>query len=233
MAQALTVTVDSVFDASLPVSLHALGVPGYANRYVADTLGGGNGTLIDAWTDQAGELNLTAASAAQRPTLGSAGGTKFVSFDGSTQGLKGSFTAGKIKTLAMVVRPNGAAGSANYLIFNGDVLINKHVGEQAGMYLAGGGSQLNTPSNTLPAGQWGIVIAVVDGARSVIRANGSASPFGTDKSTGVMSRYALGRDAGAFAYMDIAELTGWDTALTAQQCATVLTNLRTRYASIL
>lgn len=232
MAQALTITVDSAFDSSLPVSLHPVGVTGYINRYVADTLSEDAGASVNTWADQLGALNLTAPSVERRPTVGISAGRKFITFDGAGQGLTGNFAAGKVKTVAMVARSNTDASAQGYYMFNGDVIVAKHVSNNAGLVITGG-PQLNTPSNSAPSGEWGIIIAVVDGANSIIRANGAASPFGTDKSVGQMARFTLGRENSVYAKTDVAELVAWPAALTAAECATVLINLRKRYAAIL
>lgn len=232
MANALTITVDSNFDPTLPISLHSPGAGGYVNRYVASTLTGTAGSAVPSWEDHAGGVTLVPDNASQQPTLGLEGSQKYVAFDGVSNRLKGNLAAGAVKTIAMVVRPKAAEGVANYVLFCGDVLVQKHSTEAAAMLVAGAPAA-RTPVGSMQAGKWSIIVAVVDGGGSIVWANGQASPNTAATATGVTSRFAFGLDSGVAAPADVAELIGWPTALNASQCADVLAALRRQYASIL
>ena len=234
MAQALIVDFESDFDPTLPVDLHPLGVGGYANRYVADTLGEAPGAVLGSWKDSVGSLALVAAANDQRPVVGSLNGFKYISFDGVATGLKGSYTADAIKSVVMVVRPTVPSANSVNVLFAGGVNLSKNTASAASEFLYQGTNMPTTAAGTFPSDKWSILVATVDGLNSTITVNGNAQTTNASGApTGKLYQYAIGRDGAAIGKFDVAELVGYPQILTPTERATVLTNLQSRYAPII
>jgi hypothetical protein len=236
MAQALNITVDSVFDATLPVSLHSLGVVGAANRYVADTLTEAVAAQVASWADKAGTLNLVSAAPNQSPVVGSQLGFKYLSFDGVQHGLKASFANAAIKTVAMVVRVTTATGSSCNYMFGGGVNFNRDSGGAATMFFPGLTTNPRTNNGSMPVDKWHVVIYTVGttAADTAIQLNGIESATkAAGTPAGVLYQYSIGREATSFGKFDLAEMIGFPGVLDAAQRLTVYNSLKNRYAALL
>jgi hypothetical protein len=236
MAQALNITVDSTFDSTLPVSLYSLGVPGPANRYVADALTEAVAAQVASWADKAGTLNLVSAAPNQSPVVGSQLGFKYLSFDGVQHGLKGSFANSAIKTVVMVVRVTTATGASCNYMFGGGVNFNRDTGGAATEFLPGLTTNARTSSGSMPVDKWHVVCYTVGttAADNTINLNGIESATkAAGTPTGVLYQYSLGREATSFGKFDIAEMVGYAGILDPTQRLTVVNSMKSRYASLL
>lgn len=234
MAQALNITVESTFDSTLPVSLHPLGVPGYANRYVVDTLAEAAGAQVSILPDKVGLVNIVNDGVEAKPVVGSLAGFKYLSFDGTSMGMRGNFTVGTIKTMAAVVRVTAATLTNMNFMFGGGVNFTRGNDNSGTMFLSGLTTQPKTAAGTFLSNKFVIVIYVIDGLNSYIQVNSSlqtVNPAGTP--TGTWYKYGLGKEGASYGKADFAELIGWPQALTAPERATVLASLQARYAALL
>lgn len=219
--------------AGLPLDLIPVGVDGYAGRWIANLLPGGDSSLVDSWpsvvTDQA--ARTLAASGAARPALKVAGVDKFVQFDGVDDFLLQSGTSAAWKTTIVLGRFDVTLAAKAQLVAMAAATGPWLQRNSAGTVKVTGGGNLDINSvATVADSVWKVFSIVQDGANSLVGVDGTIAS-GT-LGTRAVSALSLAKTDSGFGQVSIAEALVYNTALTATQLQTISAALRANHAAL-
>jgi len=247
------------YNAATPVSqtlrvIAAGSLPPVINGLVcwfdASQLTGNNGDPVSIWTDLVASKNATTDNASPTLTTGALNGHNVVTFNGSTQNLKvaagDSPISGKRQfTFAVVFRPHAAGASGANWYNNSGLVDAEQPGSTQDWGLAWNansqvGAGIGNPDRTLysaaqPLNTGHVVIYSWDGTNGGavrLSVDGTTSTTATG-ATAARNSYQIlfGRGSGTNNYFsgDIAEIIGYDTALSPADEAAMTTYLTNKY----
>ena len=216
----------------------------------ASQLTGNNGDPVSIWTDLVASKNATTDNASPTLTTGALNGHNVVTFNGSTQDLKvaagDSPISGKRQfTFVVVFRPHAAGASGANWYNNSGLVDAEQPGSTQDWGLAWNansqvGAGIGNPDRTLysaaqPLNTGHVVIYSWDGTNGGavrLSVDGTTSTTATG-ATAARNSYQIlfGRGSGTNNYFsgDIAEIIGYDTALSPADEAAMTTYLTNKY----
>lgn len=188
-------------------------LPSPSMRWLASSLTGVDGTNVASWAPTHGAIPLAQGTTAAQPKLLTAGGRKYVQFDGVDDMLEGAlgltqpFTLmvrAKVRSLAVVQGLAWPTGSGVTLTV-----------ETTGALRAAGLSSFSAPNGQVTAGGEYVFAAVIDGSSSRLKVEANTSATG-DVGTGGLPTMRVGyafSGSARYASIDVAEIRVYPLAL--------------------
>lgn len=215
--------------AGLPLLVHNLPVANPVRRFVAKGLGGGAGTVVDAWKDAAGSGTVMAPASSTAPVIGTSAGIRSVIFNGTSDGLSQNVSLTSPHTMVLVaniIKPttgNAAISGASVTTGADSAQLLTGVNE---IYLnAGANLRVGVGLNSTG---WRVYVVTFNGANSVVNINGTEYTG----NPGALGRaiFTLGyQRASQFTNIAVAETALYSGAMTSGDRAATVTKLRSIY----
>lgn len=188
------------------------------------------GSGVAVWADQSGNgRNLLQGTDANRPAYDSATGT--ITFDGSNDSLKATFTLNQPETLYVVV--NQVSWTNGDYLLDGNTAASRIIRQDtASPQLDGFAGAFSTNSSALAVGAWGVICLVSNGASSVFRVNNEADITGNFGANNPGAIFLGGRadSAGAMANVAYKEVASFAAAHDAATRTSVISFLMSKFS---
>lgn len=202
-------------------------------RWRASTLT--DGVPVQNWTDSVGGVVLSQAAEAQRPTVVTEGGLKFVRFDGVDDFLDGAGSEVRppVETIARLVRLRAAPTASRRYFASSKAGGNRVSGVASALnnYVMNNSAVLSPTPGIAPNLGWHVLLEVHNGTSSVISIDGveTIGNAGAQLIDVLGYRLAVSQGdtagSGSATPIDMAEITHWDRALDADERAAVVASL--------
>lgn len=214
-------------------TVHALTVTGASHRYVASTL---DASAVGTRISNLGSVGEPGEPKFLRPvvtgsgaTLRDAAGLKYLEFNGTSDRMYvPAFTVNQPYSYAIVYRLRSTGADKTVLSLINGTPANPVMRRAAnGNVLLDAGTALQfAPTTDLGTG-WHIMYASVNGATSIVGVDGQTATGNAGALA--MTGLRIGQGAVDFSDIDVAEIVGYDRALTGPELAQVRTDMKAEY----
>lgn len=219
-----------------PVRVPQLPVAGAVARWVVSSLS--DGALVKTWESiiPGGPTLAYTPGIVTGPSIGTVNGIRAAHFDGISDGLSGLLAMPQPHTLVMVIKTK-VLDNALLQVLSGDQAVPGGADDSAAVYVFGNvgtrSIRINAGSGPgtkiTPTDQWGVLVAVFNGAESVIRLNSAEQVV----SAGIKPREGITfghyKTGSNFAPMDLAEAAVFPHAMDATARGVLVAGLRKSY----